>query len=501
MRYLIWIGSISLLLLSCQKVNTRASVTDPFQDEPPANPFVADSPWPMTHRNCYAQASSPYPGPQYITNTVHKSFISGTPGLITVAVSGPYPDGQRVLWGGNATHVAKLIDTDSGYTLIGVKAKDGVSLGSIFSTESGTSGAYTLLDKDNVFYSPRNTKIYAYGDAIPGDPYSAIQLLRSFDIPANLISANERIVGMTMTYDGYIAFATNNGLVGVLSRDFSELHTISFTGEDISNSIATDEDKGIYVVTSAKMYRVQWTGSELSIDEHKGGWAADYETGSGASGIRLGAGSGSTPTLMGSGSQDKMVVITDGQQLMHLVLFWRDRIPDNWQQIPGTKSRRIAAQVPVTFGNPSATESLSEQSVCVRGYGALVVNNELKNSSDNKALNIVSSGIPQNAPYGIEKMEWDPYSRTLRSVWANKYVSLPSGIPCMSSATNLVYGVGQQSGVWNFTAINWSSGELVFQYPLGSSLQYNSAYAATEIGLHNCLYSGTLFGITGMWQK
>lgn len=32
-------------------------------DEPPANLFLADSPWAMTHRNPYCQGSSPFPGP------------------------------------------------------------------------------------------------------------------------------------------------------------------------------------------------------------------------------------------------------------------------------------------------------------------------------------------------------------------------------------------------------------------------------------------------------
>ncbi len=490
----------TVFIIACRK-EQQATVYDPFLDEPPANPYLANSPWSSTHRNCYAQASSPYPGPSFLSTTNRKDFKNSTPGLITMVISGVYPDGNRVLWGGNASHVAKLMDTDTGLTIIAMKDKEGATLSSLFSLESGTSGAYTLIDKDNIFYSPRGTSIYAYGDAETGNPFSGIELLRTFTIPANLTAANERIVGTTMTFDGYIAFATSLGLVGVVSRDFSEVHTYKFNNEEVSNSIACDNDNGIYVVTSAKMYRVQWTGARLSINENDGGWASVYETGSAASGIRLGVGSGSTPTVMGFGAQDRFIVITDGQDLMHLVLFWRDKIPNDWQQLPGTRSRRIAAQVPVRFGNPSATKSLSEQSVCVRGYGALVVNNELKNSSDNKTANILLSGIPQNAPYGAEKFEWNPVRRALESVWVNKTVSLPSGIPCMSAATNMAYCMGQKNGVWNFTAMNWSTGQTVFEYPLGDDLKYNSAYAATQIGLNSGLYSGTLFGFAGMWQK
>jgi len=198
---------------------------------------------------------------------------------------------------------------------------------------------------------------------------------------------------------------------------------------------------------------------------------------------------------MGAGSQDRFVVITDGQRLMHLVLFWRDSIPDDWVQIPGTKDRRIAAQVPVTFGNPHASQSSSEQSVCVRGYGALVVNNQLKTKSKNRIMNILRSGNPNIAPYGAEKFEWNPRTRKLRSVWANNKVSLPNGIPCMSAATNLVYDVGQRDGMWTWEAIDWSTGESVFYYGLGGHFWYNSGWAGTEIGPNKSLFSGTVMGM------
>ena len=491
--------TIIISLFACKKESHQALNINPFADEPPRNTFLADSPWPITHCNNYAQASSPFPGPS--NNNCTTDFKTSTPGIITIVISSPYPNGTRVLWTGNGTHIVKAVDTGRGFSIIALKQKENVSLTSILNIKNYFSGAYTFIDKDNIFYNPSGTKINAYGDQIAGDPFSGIELLRSFTIPANLISSDEQIVGMTMTYDGHVVFATNNGLVGLTDRNFSMLKIISFPDEEISNSIACDEEQGIYVVTSKKMYRVQWTGTELTIDENKGGWSAEYENGIGTSGIRLGAGSGSTPTLMGIGNNDKFVVITDGQPLMHLVLLWRDQIPSNWQQIPNTKSRRIAAQIPIRFGNPSATKTLSEQSVCVRGYGAMVVNNELKNSTDNKVANILLSGNPGNAPYGLEKFEWNPTQRKLRSVWANTSVSFPSGIPCMSAATNLAYCMGQNNGVWNFSAINWSTGQTVFEYPLGNNLQYNSAYAATEIGLNKGLYSGTLLGVTGVWQK
>jgi len=465
-------------------------------NEPPENPYLADSYWPMTHRNPYCQASSPFHGPlgQGPASFDFRRGFRAVGGLITIAFSPLYPDGRMVIWGSAVNCIFKAYPTVDGMSIIDLVKKKHAHR---FSIKEGISGAYTIVDKDNTFFVPRLKKIYAYADSIKGNPESKIAQKGVFTIPGNqLRGKDDFVVGLNMTYDGMLAFATSHGTVGVVSRSFDRAFYYHCpAGEEISNSIACDEDGGIYVVTSKHMYRVQWTGDRLSTDEKDKGWIADYDTGGNIEGIRLGQGSGSTPTLMGTGSQDRFVVITDGQRLMHLVLFWRDSIPDDWVQIPGTKDRRIAAQVPVTFGNPRASQSSSEQSVCVRGYGALVVNNQLKTKSKNRIMNILRSGNPGIAPYGAEKFEWNPRTRKLRSVWANNKVSLPNGIPCMSAATNLVYDVGQRDGVWTWEAIDWSTGETVFYYELGGHFWYNSGWAGTEIGPNKSLFSGTVLGM------
>jgi hypothetical protein len=470
-------------------------------NEPPANPYLADSPWSMTHRNPYCQASSPYPGPD--TGIRGKDYIIGTPGCITMPISGKYSDGSRVVWGNNLTHVFKLSTKDKRLAEIDKIKKDSGEDDEKGLVESAVSGAYTLVDKDGVFFVPDMTRIFAYGDSVSGDPASKITIRNVYNIPKEYLKGSDnKIVGLVMTYDGMLVFATNNGLVCVLARSFEKGYYLML-GEDneISNSIACDEQGGIYVVTSRKMYRVQWTGAELTTDEAKGGWIADYETGGDQSGIRLGNGSGTTPTLMGTGSQDRFVAITDGSKLMNIVLFWRDEIPDNWQQIPGTRDRRIAAQVPVRFGDPEAMHSQTDQSLCVRGYGAVVVNNELGADLGNRTLNIIISGIPFIAPRGIEKFEWNPETRTLASVWANTQISVPNGIPCMSASTNLLYAIGKRDIYWTLEALDWDTGESAFYSNIGIGLQYNSAYAATQVGLDGCIYSGTAIGLVNLRPK
>ncbi|PKL37207.1 MAG: hypothetical protein CVV44_16360 [Spirochaetae bacterium HGW-Spirochaetae-1] len=507
---LFWVLFILSSFISCdmgagdtdKEVRQRQSIATVADDgyEPPQNPFLADSPWPMSHRNPYCQASSPYPGPESAMYKKFGDYLPGMPGLITMAVSGKYVDGSRVIWGNNVTHVFKISAEGEIISFIDTQLKD--SEGSAGLVERATSGAYTLVDCENIFYVPDFTRIVAYGDSVADDPLSEVEKKRHYEIPEEHLRGDDRIVGLVITWDGMLAWATNTGTVAVVSRNFDRAVYLHLgDGEEISNSIACDEKGGIYVVTGKMMYRVQWTGSELTINDSKGGWSANYETGNGQSGIRLGAGSGSTPTLMGTGRKDSFVVITDGQDLMHLVLFWRDKIPADWRQIPGTKDRRIAAQVPVTFGNPDAQISLSEQSVCVRGYGALVVNNLMKVDLGSQMLNILASGIPGIAPRGAEKFQWDPAARKLVSVWANREICLPNGIPAMSAATGLIYDVGYRFPFWTMEALDWETGEEVFHGVLGPTAIFNSGYAATEIGLDGYLFSGTVLGMVRVGEE
>jgi len=363
----------------------------------------------------------------------------------------------------------------------------------------GASGIYGVLSSDMNFYQPLVTTIVAWGDAEEGNRFSPIEKKRTFEIPAEKLSREwDKIMGLSMTYDGYLTFSTNYSLVGVVSRDFTEAHYIQLPTDEYSyNSIATDENGGIYVVTHKAMYRIQWDGEKLSYDENDGGWCAEYGSGqlSDVAEVQSKGGSGSTPSLMGTGDQDRFVVITDGEKLMNMILFWRDEIPEDWQQLPGTNSRWIAAQVRITFGDPDREDSFSDQSVLVRGYGAFVVNNKLGIYEDMTLLNTLLGGELDRQPYGCEKFEWDPDTRTLSSVWVNQEVSFPNAIPTMSEETNLIYGIGARNGIWTVEALDWDTGESAWYYEVGDRARHNSAFAAILVGPESAMYYGTYFGM------
>lgn len=484
------------------------------RSEAPCNPHLAASPWAGNHRNSYAQASTAAPGPAGpapLVDVDHDGFASAP---VVLSFSPRYPDGGRVAWASTVGVTGEILKIDPRTMTVIDKYVPQLEEGAGLASAS-VSGAYNVLDADNRLHVGQASSLEVYGDAVPGRRRSSIALLRRFELPARARCGDDRLVGITMTYDGRIAFATENGVVGVVPRHprrmtATNLRTFSLNGTDcgggrdgvvetVSNSISADERGGIYVVTSHAMYR---------IDQRRGRlvqrWRAPYAGAGGSGGGRLGAGSGSTPTLMGTApNDDRFVVITDGQELMHLVLMWRDRVPGDWRRIRPGASRRIACEIPVTFGDPTARRSLSEQSVLVRDHSAVVVNNLMPLDPVLSMLpaplapvSQLLSGLPGNEPRGIERFDWNPRSRTCDVAWANSEVAIPNGIPAMSAATDMIYGIGARRGVWTLEGIDWRSGRVRLTVPTTAFPTSNSFYAATTIGPGGSVWTGNFGGVT-----
>ena len=192
--------------------------------------------------------------------------------------------------------------------------------------------------------------------------------------------------------------------------------------------------------------------------------------------MRIGPGSGSSPTLMGTAKHDdKLVVDTDGRKVMHLVAMWRDDIPKDWKPIRPGADRRIACDVPVNFGDPGIARAQSEQSVAVRGYAAVVVNNSLKDTSSFDGLPgslryeaaALNSGDPANQAHGVERIDWNPRPAPARSCGSTR----PSRSPTRSRRSR-----GEQHGLRDrrpqrrlgLEGLSMKTGKSVLRYDTGA---------------------------------
>jgi len=522
-------------------------LTPLVDDEPLCNPSVAPTQWPISHRGAYAQGSSPFAGPVAGQMVVAQHIdLTGPP--ITLAMSPVYTDGHYALWGAELGLSGAVVKIDSDtFSLIDsyVPADEEAMPPAI---PLGVSGAYSVVDAESNFLLGRADFVEIYGDSIPGDRSSPIALIKRVFLPASAFCRDDDVlVGGVMLPDRTLALVSEQATVSIIpaepslmeasnvvslpSENGADCTNLSIPSEDletVSNSIAADENGGIYVVTDAAVIKYQWDGTTLTKV-----WRTPYDSDPPYSVLRLGPGSGSTPSLMGTAlDDDRFVVITDGQTLMHLVLMWRDDIPVGWQPIAPGKDPRIACEVPVTFGRDNAFRSLSEQSVLVRGYSSVVVSNLLASEVGiNKTIPAVATAIaalrggnPILAPHGAQRIDWDPATRTCKTVWVNRSISLPNAIPTMSATTGLMYAIGQRDGVWGLEALDYDTGASVRFDPsaqvacsqavldavdasvLGPFLTpeldalprscENSLFAATEVGPDGTIYTGTFQGVS-----
>lgn len=504
---------------------------------PPKNSYIADSFNAMPHKNPGQVDSTLAKGPVGPTRRLSAKEIRYADdiglGHLGFNVSSPYRDGRRVMWTRGNDRIVKMdYETFEVLATYPLPGKEQVSFEQARALErqlsalegearlkfaiehaatflgTGLEGTYTLLDRDGNFYMGTKRGLRAYGDEKPGDPTSKIVVRRTWEMPDSIAGSP---IGLNMTYDGWLVMATDGGDLLLLSRDFTRFHTIKLKHSDeaaaynaaiatqkrvgygwVRNSFAVDPAGGIYIASNNWMHKVVWTGERLSIDEADGAWTERYAN-------STGTGTGSTPALMGFGDADQFVVMTDGDTLMNVNLFWRNQVPADAKPLPG-ESPRLAGKLPVNLCDKERRALQSEQAVVVGGYGAFVVNNEPAS---------VPLGLPKTyqgllisllgdqkayTPHGMQKFEWDPQQRQLRMAWCNKDVASPSAVPFVSLTAEKIYTSGVRNGEWTLEGIDINSGESAFHYLLGAP-RYNANFAGVTIDDQGRPIYGTLFGL------
>ena len=353
------------------------------------------------------------------------------------------------------------------------------------------NGTYSLVDSGNrLYYSTADSRVLMIELVDRDKPEAGLRVANSVDYKQFFAADSgatmipETTMGLAMTYDGHLIVVTTRG-VGVLDRDLSDTPSqIQFgADETVSNSVAVDPDGGVYVASDKVMRKLVWTGTKLSDDPADGAWASPYDTGDQPPSVKFGSGTGSTPTLMGFGDDaDKLVVITDGSDQMKLVAFWRDDIPGGFVQKPGTKSDRIADQIPVTAGlSPAPKFIQSEQSVVVNDYGAFVVNNIRPLGDPDRLVDVIAGGPVLEPPRGMERFDWDPGTDSWRSAWTRGDVVATSMVPGASSQSGMVMVNGYtKTDGWEVTGLDWDTGETVQRVIFGQDNLGNGAYALIQ---------------------
>ena len=384
-------------------------------------------------------------------------------------------------------NLRKLVDTQ--YTSTDQLYADAVEILGKYPQMSMSNGNYVICDNENYAYTNARTVICRYKLKEAGNPKAGIVLDKQVDM-APYMDNPQTLVGMVMTYDGYLVVASGNG-IAIIDRTMSMPPVVKLIPDDqvITNSAAVDEHNGIYIASNSRtpggkgiMHKFVWKNGKLSEDEADGAWTASYDGGPEAPAIKMGYGTGSTPTLMGFGDdEDKLVVITDGAKRMKLVAFWRDDIPEDAVPVDA-ENPRIADQKEISCGLSASTEWIqSEQSVAISGYGAFVVNNVIPNTVPDKIVAVLSIGPLVTPPFGVERLQWDTEKNQWYSVWTRSDVSSISMIPAISTASNMVFVNGYtEADGWEVTGLDWGTGATSHRVIFGQTSRGNGAYAIIQ---------------------
>lgn len=514
-----------LVFATCALFSCSDDENDPSRDdnEPPLseatvptpNPYLASEHYSLTHFNSAQTDAFPYAvkgGTFQINPDDCASTWSGPVNLMTLSSTDPdymwgmcsdrvsyihIADGtfERVAEIGlpngiqmnTEENLRKLVDTQ--YTSTDQLYADAVEILGKYPQMSMSNGNYVICDNENYAYTNARTVICRYKLKEAGNPKAGIVLDKQVDM-APYMDNPQTLVGMVMTYDGYLVVASGNG-IAIIDRTMSMPPVVKLIPDDqvITNSAAVDEHNGIYIASNSRtpggkgiMHKFVWKNGKLSEDEADGAWTASYDGGPEAPAIKMGYGTGSTPTLMGFGDdEDKLVVITDGAKRMKLVAFWRDDIPEDAVPVDA-ENPRIADQKEISCGLSTSTEWIqSEQSVAISGYGAFVVNNVIPNTVPDKIVAVLSIGPLVTPPFGVERLQWDTEKNQWYSVWTRPDVSSISMIPAISTASNMVFVNGYtEADGWEVTGLDWGTGATSHRVIFGQTSRGNGAYAIIQ---------------------
>lgn len=432
--------------------------------EPPRNPSLADSTWPLFHRNGYAQAAGALdaiaPGDAIRVQRLDNPEGGTSPWTV---LAEPYSDGSQMALGSVQTGIVKWL-------LAGDRFEQ-VSYAPIPRGRFDFDWYVApLANGDIVTTSISRNSLYVLRDAQPNCPRCPLVVDRVIEVPRE---AGRLTIHFSVSYDGHILILMEDNRIAAISPASGRVVATAAIGTrrdaggyGYHNAFAMDETGGIYISNQQGVTALDWDGVRFST-----AWEADYDfRGPGCREPRRPSrlrerlrtirgmtctGTGATPTLIGT-REDGLVVMTDGHAPQNnLVGFWRDDPPADWRGLPG-QDRRLAGRIALPLSTPEGEGFTAENSPAALGNSIFIAQ-------------WAGFNPDCSPPKGVQRVDWNAASRAFELVWANATVHF-NGIPTASSTTNLVYGSGRGEGCQlAYRGLDIDTGDLRLDVPLGAS--------------------------------
>jgi len=347
------------------------------------------------------------------------------------------------------------------------------NLRKIMSDTSG--GAYFFLDeKDRAVLVDANQDLKVVGQRWDKDkPYFEIEKQYSLkQVLLDKTRESDVVTSVLPDWQGRYWLVSRLGLVGVLDPNTGSIDAITLEGEEIQNSFAIDQNL-TYVVSDKALYGIGTAPEGLKPTVF---WREEYEVARHKKTGSITCGSGTTPTLLG----DKYIAIADNAEPQINVLVYDRRIEK--------KMKRLVGKVPVFEAGASATEN----TLIGIGNSLIVENNFGYDLFTNMMFGRTGAG-------GVARVDFtEEDGCSVR--WINPIVSQTT-VPKLSLETGLVYvyakdpSAGKGVDAYYLSALDFETGETVFEVLAGTGVSYDNNWAPITIGPDRSVYVGVLRGL------
>ncbi|HJR89388.1 MAG TPA: hypothetical protein VJ782_04430 [Aeromicrobium sp.] len=329
-------------------------------------------------------------------------------------------------------------------------------------------GTYFFLDAEDTAYpttgdkTVQKIKVQADG-----------KLVKQHEWPlVDHVPTDDCLIATMPDWDGRIWFFTQQGVVGTIDRDSGAVQTTHLAdGEQVTNSVATDETGGMYVVSTHALYRLDATAEGVPGIT----WRETYDRGTRVKPGNLSQGSGTTPTLLGK----RWVAINDNADPQTNILVYDRRT--------GVEDRLHCTQ-PVLAANAGTTDN----SLVAAGDSFIIENNYGYSGP-------TSTMLGQTTTPGIARVM--VHNDGCHVAWTNDSIA-PSSVAKASLGNGLLYAYtkpklakANEVDAWYFTAIDIRTGKTAWSRLTGTGIQWNNHYAAIYLGPDGAAYIATLAGL------
>lgn len=348
------------------------------------------------------------------------------------------------------------------------------------------AGMYFYLDdQDRAVVPTTANSVQVIQAPKPGDK-NEFQLIREYDLSSHVVPLSwpqeDSVAWVLPDWSGaYYWFATTAGMVGTVHVQSGEVNTYQLDGEIIENSIAIGSD-GVFIISNKAIYRFSQDGDGI-IDTI---WRTPYDPGPAKKPGVITRGSGTSVTLLGG--EEGFVVVTDNAEpRIHLLFVSRS-------------DGNLVCRLPLFKGGKSATditvigfEHADNGGNGVGTYSTIVENNW--------GHNTFPIAHPESGITRIDLVSQEDGSYGCEEVWTSDETNI--GVFKLSLGNGLLYtyyrGDSPYLTKWHFKAIDFWSGETVYEYLTGTGMGYNNWAGA--VFLHpegGNAYSTTIFGLVMM---